>query len=586
MEGLEKLPAAMNPRRAPEVRAQLRRMLESRVFRSSERLSRFLEYIVECTLAGRAEQIKEYTIGVEVCDRGREFDPRVDPIVRIDARRLRERLRDYYDAEGRGDSLRIEVEPGAYVPRFGGIAAAAPARGRAEAPSSLAVLPLETPGDDEPALAEGLADGLISALARLPGLAVAARTSTFVFRGTPRDAREIGEALGVSAILEGSLQRYGSGWRTRLRLIDAVTGLLTWSEEFDSADGPSLELQDDICGRVCKQLGKVRLPERGARRAPISAEAYAQYYRGRHRLAKINPGAMAGAVEAFEAAIDESPRFAAAYAGLASARNLLGLYGERPPRESYLQARFAAEKAIALDASTAEAWAALAQVRVLLDWDWEGADRDYARALELDPSAADALGVWAAMLMWQRRADEAQATINRAMQLDPLSLAVRSNRALVASWAGRREESERLHREILELDPRFYRAHWALAIAFTAQGRYIETLERYRAAREGIGDAPFLLGWQGHGLAMAGRREEARANLRLLESMSAERFVPAMSRGLVLLGLGERDPALECFAAAVDERTAWALQLGVNANFVCLRGDPRYHALLRKMRLG
>lgn len=566
---------------ASAIRDELQRVLASPLFRSSARLSRFLTYIVDATLDGRQSEIKEYALGVEVCERGARFDPRIDPIVRIDARRLRTRLREYYSGPGAANPLRILLEPGAYVPSFDGTisrtsAPTAPAR-------SVAVLPFQNLGaPDDDALCDGLTDGLITALAQTPGLKVVARTSSFLFRDAARDVRELGPLLSVGGIIEGTVQHAGRRWRVTVRLVGTADGCVLWSGAFDCSAGSPFDLQDEIIGAVCGRLGVEQPPhERPARRVPDAA--WTLYSKARHLLQKWNPSAVERAAELFEGAIDEHPEFAQAYAGLASARSWLAFYGVSNPRELLLRARFSAEKAIAIDASTAEAWSARGAIRAVHDWDWDGVDHDYHRALTLN--SADAAASYASLLAFRGRLDESHAMIDRAMLADPLSLVARSQRALAVAFSGDDHEAVRLCREILDLEPRFARAHWALAIACSRLGRFDEALASYDAARQAVGDTPFLLGWQGHCLALAGRREDALALEAQLDRTAAGRFVPEFAPGLIRLGLGDYDGALDRFEAAVEQRTIWTLELKMSATFQALRGRARYEDLLRRMRL-
>ncbi len=247
------------------IRAEVRKMLASELFSRSDRMSRFLSFTVEQYLNGNASNLKEYLIGVEVFDKPDTLDPRLDPIVRVEAGRLRAKLREYYDTEGREDEIVISFPPRSYVPAFqrrpAGMAAAMemprPAPADAASPMSVAVLPFAdlSRAHDQEYFCDGLTEEIISALAQASPLRVVSRTSSFQFKGKAEDVRRIGEQLNVRSVLEGSVRSFGSRLRITVQLVDAVDGYHMWSETFDRESGDDVfGTQLDISTAIARRL--------------------------------------------------------------------------------------------------------------------------------------------------------------------------------------------------------------------------------------------------------------------------------------------------------------------------------------------
>ncbi len=346
----------------PEVGKELDKILSSAIFRDAEGLRRFLRYTVEHTLHGEGGQLKEYRLGVEVFDRDSSFDPRLDPVVRMAARRLRSKLNDYYKAEGIQDPICIAVPKGSYAAAFsrraskelpvavvelsqrakyrwlagiglvllfaaviGTVIYWIRARQSQAAAStqhpSLAVLPLLnlTGNPDNEYLCDGVTDELTSALSKLPGVRVVARTSAFKFKNKPEDVRSIGEQLNVASVLEGSLQKSGDRLRITVQLIRAADGYHVWSQTYDRESRDAFAVEDEITQTIAAtlrvRLGQAGQPVEGPRR--IDAEACELNLRGRYWLNRRTPPDLWKAIGYFNQALEKDPAYAQAYLGLA-----------------------------------------------------------------------------------------------------------------------------------------------------------------------------------------------------------------------------------------------------------------------------
>ena len=364
-----------------DVRAELDRVLQSRSFRNSERLQRFLKFAVECALEGAIDQLKESVIGRAVYDRGPDYDPRTDSIVRVESQRLRRRLHEYYKVEGREDPVSIVFQPGSYVPAFAYLAKVH-MRNREDqgerpkahwpSPQTIAVLPLSNLSGDpgQEFFCDGITDDIIFALSCIPGLNVIGHTSVFALKGAELDAREIGRRLTAGTVIDGSVRKSGSRLKIFVEMLDARTGQVRWAETFNRTLKAVFMVEEEIAQAVTRVL-KTRLaaPASGRliRGAP-DMDAYQLYLRGRYEWHRMSQEGYRTAAEIFERAISLFPTYALLYAGLADAYSHLAFWGYARPREVFPKARRSALQALNLDASLPHANTALAVVRAFYDW--------------------------------------------------------------------------------------------------------------------------------------------------------------------------------------------------------------------------
>lgn len=380
------------------IRREVDAILASAIFRESELLKRFLRYSVEQTLLGRGEDLKEYRLGVEVFGRDSSFDPRLDPVVRMAARRLRTKLVEYYETEGCRDAVRIEVPKGGHAASFSVIDGGARPAAHAEAPRrirSVAVLPFQNLSRDssQEYLADGITETLITDLAQVRALRVISRTSSSSYKGTTKKLPEIARELDVDAVVEGSVIRVGDRVRVSAQLIEASSDTHLWAHSYDGRLRDLLDLQSRVAQAIVQQVG-VKLTSREQERIRtvrlVDPQAYEAYLLGRYHWNKRTPAAISKSLELFERATRIDQNAAEAYAAAACAYVTLLPGDNFPPREIEAKGRAAAEKAISLDDALAEPHAALGVIKAAAEYDWTGSEAEFQNAFDRDPNNATA----------------------------------------------------------------------------------------------------------------------------------------------------------------------------------------------------
>jgi serine/threonine-protein kinase len=470
--------------------------------------------------------------------------------------------------------------------------AAEPRPGAGPRGSSIAVLPFVNMSaePDSEFFSDGIAEELINALSRLEGLHVVARASSFAFKGAQDDVREIGRRLGVTTVLEGSVRRAGNRVRVTAELVSAGDGYRLWSERYDRQLDDVFAIQDEIAAAIADVLqAKLLGAPKAYAQEPVKSgdpKAYEHYLRGRHLWNERTTSALERSVEEFQRALAIDPRHAPSYAGIADSYVILGVYSHRPQDEVMPRAKAAAEQALAIDASLAEAHTALACVRALYEWDWAAADALFRRAIAHNPQYATA-HQWYAMncLVPQGRFEEAQAELERALALDPLSLAVNTSVGLRFFYARELASAAGALRKTVELNPEFGAAHYFLGHALISMGRYgeaIAALERAVTLQEGSAETTAALA-TAHALAY--HRPEAEALLAALDQRSREVYVSPALLAQVHLGLGDHAAALERLEDAAARRTADVVWLKIHPLYDPIRGHPQFRALLERTGL-
>jgi serine/threonine-protein kinase len=451
---------------------------------------------------------------------------------------------------------------------------------------SIAVLPFANLSVDaeQEYFCDGMTEELITALGAVEGLRVAAKTSTFHLKGKDLEIRTIGEQLNVETLLEGSVRKAGDRLRITAQLVNVKDGYHLWSERYDRQLDDVFAVQDEIARAIVQKL-KVRLlqPEEApfVKRASANLEAYQLHLKGRYHFARRYKGGLEQAVDCFSRAIGLDPDFAPALAGLADGLSLHGFYGLSPVRVVLPRARQAAERAVALDDTLAEAHHALGMVHLWLDWNWEVIEREFTRALALDPKAPLTHGYYGLALAIMGRTEETVREAEQATALDPLS-ALAFNVASCAYYDlrhyGRAIEKGQ---QAYALDPGFLPASWILSLAFTEVGRHDEAIE---AAERGVrmtGRMPFFVAILGRALGYAGRREAARQVLDELLERSRHGYVPPAQIALVYDGLGEVSEGIAMLERGVPELGGASVLSMAGPSYARLRSHPRYGEILR-----
>src|SRR5690242_223709 len=455
---------------------------------------------------------------------------------------------------------------------------------------SIAVLPFVNVSSnaENEFLSDGITDELISALAKVEGLRVAARTSVFALKGKPQDVRAIGSLFGVSEVLEGTVRRAGDRLRITAQLTSTQDGRLLWSQRYDRKLVDVFAIQDELAHTIVDTLRTnsfAALSDPVPARYTTNLKAYGFYLKGRFAWNKRTQEGVREAIQFFEQAIAEDRNYTLAYAGLADSYALHVDYRSVAVQEGLERAKAYARKAIALDETVAEAHASLAWVLFIYDWDWDGADREFRRAIELDPRYASA-HQWYAMLLASRgRVDESTAAADRAIELDPTSVSGRRSAAW-ANYYAHRYEQARYHAErAIAMNPTAEESYRVLGLALVQQR---EMAEAERVLREGVElseDSAYPSSVLGYALARAGKRSEATKILAILEREAERGYVSPVAFATVYIGLGETERALTWAERAYEERRGWLTYFKVNPLVDPLRGEARFEALVRKMKL-
>jgi serine/threonine-protein kinase len=467
-----------------------------------------------------------------------------------------------------------------------------PAAGRS-APQSIAVLPLlnlSTDPENE-YFADVITEDVTAQLSKIRALKVISRTSVMRYKGREESLKAIGATLGVGTILEGSVRRAGNRVRIVAQLIDAETDEHLWAETYDRELTDIFAIQSDVAMQIAAALETELTADEQARieKEPTrDLDAYQLYLKGRHCFSRFTHEGFSQGVEYFQQAIDRDPDYALAYANMAVCYIALGMghgAGTLKPGDAYPKANAAAAKALQLDSELGEAHASLGFTKCVYDFDWEGAERTFSRALELNPNAADTHDMYGLLLAAQERYDEALAAQRRSQELDPLTAWHSSDLASTLLRAGRYDEAQREAKRVLELQPHFPFGHATLGWAYLKKGMNDEGLTELEKAVALSPENTIFLAQLGQGYAIAGRVEDARAILHQLEELSHERYVAPYHMAYVHAGLGEDDKALDALERAYEERAGGIYGIKGSFLFSTLRSLPRFKALLSKMNL-
>ena len=615
------------------VRTELQKILASPGFANAERLSRFLRFAVEEHLNGQTDKLKESFLGVEVFGRKPSYDPRIDAVVRTEAVKLRARLKEYYDSQGHDDPLIIDLPKGGYVPVFrlrekeptetprppeehvesvveparvwakSAIAAAFVALvlsiaifvtlrdrspvAQAHAPdlSSIAVLPFAdlSPDRDQEYFCDGMTEEVIDSLTKVGGFRVVARTSSFAFKGTHLDIREIGKKLNVGYVLEGSVRKDGNLLRVTAQLNSVADGYHLWSDTFQRELKDVFAVQDEISKSIVNTL-QLKLAKSPARPLPENLETYDLYLQGRYHWRRWRMEGAENAIQFFEQAVAKDPKYAQAYTGLADSYAWLGFFGALPPNEAMPKSRQFAQKALELDDSLADAHTSLGYVKAFYEFDWPGAEREFKRAVQLNPNSSGAhFGYGIAYLCPLGRSAECVQEMKLSRDLDPLSPVANTYLGLALVFDGQPDAAVLQYKKALSLDSSFAEAHLSLATAYQDAGRFDQFYSEINNAR--AGGAPE---WRTDlsralGDAVQGKSAEALKLVHRWETPPGNVWVRAMSIASVYACLRDKESAFVWLDKAYSERDGMLAFLRYHHMFDPYRSDPRYVSLAQKV---
>lgn len=455
---------------------------------------------------------------------------------------------------------------------------------------SLAVLPLHNLSHDpeQEYFSDGMTDELITDLAKFGGLRVTSHTSVERYKDTRQPLPEIARELGVDAVVEGTVTRSGDRVRITAQLIDGRSDRHLWAESYERDLRDVLALQNEVSGDIAKEIQiKVTNPEKSplASARPVSPEAHEAYLKGRYFWNKRSEEGVRKGIDYFEQATGIDPNYAVAYAGLAESYIVLNGHRFLPPTQAFPKVHAAALKALELDESLAEAHSSLGSYRWEYEWDKSGAEKEFRRAIELNPSYATAHAWYAEELAALGRGDQALAEIERAREVDPLSLPV----SVVAGWIlyVERDNDQAIDQfqRTLELDSNFAIAHLYLGRAYVQKGNLEQAIVEAQTATRLSGSHPFYMAWLGYAYARAGNRNEALRILHQLKVISGKKYVASHDVAAIYVGLGEKSKAIAWLNKGYDEHSYTVLQLGVEPEFDSLRSDPRFQDLVQRVGL-
>jgi len=452
----------------------------------------------------------------------------------------------------------------------------------------IAVLPFDnlSGNAEQEYFADGLTEEMIAHLGQLQPkrLGVIARTSSNRYKATKKNIREIAAELKVDFVMEGSVRRAGRQVRITAQLIDARDQTHLWAASYDRDLRDVLGVQADVARQIGTALAIELLPEKFTSTASFDADAHESYLRGRFYFGQRSEEGLQKAIASFETALEIEPRCARSLSGIADSASLLCWFGALPPSEAGPRAAKSAGRAIEIDPSLSEPHASLALVRFWYEWDWLAAEKEFRRAIELNPSYASAHQWYASFLNAMGRTEEAQAEHRRARELDPHSLMM-SLGAADPYFYGRQYDRAIEHlRGLLEQEPRFFPALFNLGRAYVQKGMHDVAIAAFEKAVEFSGNHEGNAALA-HAYALAGRRDEARVILAELKANAAGRYVAAPMMARVYLGLGEIDRAFECLKKGVEERSYWSVFLKMDPVYDAIRNDARFRELLEEMGL-
>jgi TolB-like protein/Tfp pilus assembly protein PilF len=584
-----------------EILEELGRVLASSAFTRPRRLARLLKYLVEHKVRGQDEYLKETVLGIEVFDRGQDFDPRTDPIVRIDARRLRARLSQYYADEGSENPLVVVVEPGSYVPSFRRRSDSEPSGLQSGKRVSIAVLPFVNLSDqpEYELLCEGLSEDILNRLAQHQELRVIARTSAFQFRDPTRDPRHIARQLRVQTLVTGSLRSHKGEARITAQLVNAEDSTILWSREYEHTSENMLETQEvisrEIAGRFPGLHGNAQdnSDEADSVEKKESAEAagsghscgnsvYRLFLQGRRLFHQGDSEGYLKGMESLESAVKLDPSYAAAWGTLALACTLLLSLRTQASEPLIVRARSAAEKALELDPRSPDARTALGMLAALADFNWVEARRWFDRSLEINPLHATArIGramFWCAPNM---QLDEAEDELESLLSSDPLNLEAMLNLGRILYLQRRFDLAEETIQAILDSNPKHGSAWILLAFIREQAGKKQDALQAYQRWAD-LTSASFAKAWvKTIGQIMEGNRVSAGRAARKMAWTA--RFAPVPLAGFVedlFIRLEDHEKAMDWLEKAHKERAIRLICAAQDPAFDPMRRHPRFLRLI------
>jgi TolB-like protein/tetratricopeptide (TPR) repeat protein len=454
----------------------------------------------------------------------------------------------------------------------------------------LAVLPFRNLSGNpaEEHLAAGLTDALITAAAKIPKLHVLSRRGTLSAKGPDQGPSAADRKLKVDALLQGAVLRSGNRVRVTVQLLNTLTEEFLWAESYDYLFRDILAFHSDVSGAIAEHVAEKLVPE-SRPRVPVSGHsrhpaAYQAFLKGHNVFKNVTDEGLWKAQHYWRKAIREDPDYAKAYAGLAESYNMLGITGLLPAISAMEQAREAATKALEIDESLSEAHTALGFTR-MVEWDWEGAGREFRRALQLDPNFTSGNPChYVEYLLAIGRPETAVADLERAQEIQPLSLFL----SVILGWAyygaGQYDKAIWQHRRVVSIDPHFSMAHWCLGLDYIQKRRYRAAIDCFQKGRL-LGGPHSVTSAMGYTYAAMGDKDRAHQSLKDLKRALKASYTPPYAFAAIHAGLGEFDAAFECLDQAAKARDVGMIYLNWDPHFDALRSDTRFECLLKTIGL-
>ncbi len=460
---------------------------------------------------------------------------------------------------------------------------------------SIAVLPFRNiesgsvePDREDQLLGIGMADAVITKLSHLKSIVVRQTKSVIRYADTTPDAIKAGREINVDSVLEGNIQKADGRIRVAVRLFRVSDGALLWAENFDERDTDIFALQDSISEKVARSLSLELNPDendRLKRRYTENIEAYQLYNKGRFFWNNRNSEDLRKSIAFYEQAIALDGNYALAYSGLAESYVLLHLFSPHQNKENFSKARQAAEKALSLDENLAEARTALAMYKAQQEWDWEGSEREFKRAIATNSSYPTAHQAYGEFLGFMGRTEESITEVEKAFELDPLSLSTNTARAFPYLAAGKYDQTIEKIKPALELEPNFPLALYYLGRSYEGKGMYKESLAEYQKAIQNSGGSSFFISASIRSLVKSGQKKEAEAKLAELLNLAKDQPISDYVLARSFAALGNKEKALERIEKAFAERDGLMHVIKVDPNFEEFRDEVRFQEILKKMRL-
>ncbi len=477
-----------------------------------------------------------------------------------------------------------------FVAPVSSAAAVMPESPRPRVVESLAVLPFVNMDADAETeyLVDGITESIINHLSRLTAVRVMARSTVFRYKDKTLDPRAVGRKLNVDAVLLGRVQQRGDALLVGAELVDVQNGWQLWGEQYNRKLADIFSVEEEMSREISEKL-RVRLSGEDrsllAKRHTQSTEAYQDYLKGRYHLNRLTADGLKKGIEYFERAIQSDENYALAYAGLADAYGLLGFMGMAPAAEVMPKAKQAARRAISIDDGLAEAHASLAGIFKNYDWDWTAAEREYAKALHLNPRFAIGYRMHASFLAATGRKEQSLRASRMALELDPFSLPIRMELAYNLYMGRDYERALEEALRTLDLEPQFAAAQSILGWIYEQQGRHSEAMETAERARELSAGHPASVASLSHILMTAGREQQARELLAQLEERARGQHVSPFWIAVAYTGTGQIAMAIEQLYKAYDQHDVMLVWLGTDPRLDPLRREPRFTELLRRIGL-